>query len=40
MNKDEIVISCGGIQPDSLEPPMEEISVYPTLHGNENIKEG
>lgn len=39
MKKDDFVVSCGGIQPDPLELPMEEIFVDPTLQGNEKIKD-
>ena len=39
MKKDEFIIDCGGIQPDPLERPMEEIIVDPTFQVNEKIKE-
>ena len=39
MKKDEYVVDCGGIQPEPLEPPVEEVFIDPTLHGNEKIKE-
>ena len=39
MKKDEYVISCGGIQPDPIEPPLEEFFTDPTLNGNEKIEE-
>lgn len=39
MKKDEYVISCGGIQPDPILPPLEEFFTDPTLNGNEKIEE-
>lgn len=39
MKKDEYIVDCGGIQPEPLEPPVEEVFIDPTLYGNEKIKE-
>ena len=39
MNHSEFVISCGGIQPEPSEPPMEHRFIDPTLQGNERIVE-
>ena len=38
MKKDELVVSCSGIQSDPFEPLMEENFADPTLQGNEKIK--
>ena len=39
MKKDEYIVDCGGIQPEPLEPPVEEVFIDPTLYGNKKIKE-
>ena len=33
MKKNKFVVSCGGIRPDPLEPPMEEMFVDPAMQG-------
>lgn len=40
MDKDKFIVSCGGIQPDPVLPPLEENGnfVDPTLAGNKNIE--
>ena len=38
MKKDELVVSCSGIQSDPFEPLMEENFADSTLQGNEKIK--